>query len=231
LIKCPGACPGDLYYGYDWDWRRARDSFERAAALAPGEAGVISNLARLATTIGAADQSVQLGRRAVELDPLNSYAQYILCMALFQAGRFEELGTQVPQLLQLSQNGAKQQVFSLLMLQRNDEALRVAGQAEGANGKFLVSLASWAGGRKAEANATLAQLKATAADTAAYQIAQLHAQRGEVDEAFAWLETSFRQRDTGMIWLKNDPLLRGLHGDPRWLPLLRKMGLADNQLK
>ena len=35
------------------------------------------------------------------------------------------------------------------------------------------------------------------------------------------------QRDGGLAWTKVDPFLRSLHADPRWNPLLRKMGLAD----
>jgi TolB-like protein/Tfp pilus assembly protein PilF len=222
---------GLVYYGGDWDWRRAQDAFEHALALAPGNASILGNLARLATTMGDNDKAVRLGRRAVELDPLNAYAQYTLCMALFQAGRFEELGRQVTQLVQLSRFGTKQEVFALMMLKRSEEALRVAERGEGHNRTFLLALTNWDVGHKSEADKYFARLKAEAADSAAYQIAELYAWRGAVDEAFEWLETSYRQRDAGMIWLKNDPLLHGLHGDPRWKPLLRKMGLADDQLK
>jgi hypothetical protein len=35
------------------------------------------------------------------------------------------------------------------------------------------------------------------------------------------------QRDAGTGMAKVSPLLRGLHGDPRWQPFLVKMGLAD----
>jgi hypothetical protein len=51
-----------------------------------------------------------------------------------------------------------------------------------------------------------------------------------VDQAFAWLETGYRQRDSGMGLMKCDPLLKNLHADARWLPFLRKMNLADDQL-
>ena len=52
----------------------------------------------------------------------------------------------------------------------------------------------------------------------------------EARTAFAWLETSYRQRDSGLPLLKCDRLLRNLQSDPRWPPLLRKMKLADDQL-
>ena len=52
-----------------------------------------------------------------------------------------------------------------------------------------------------------------------------------MDQAFAWLETGYRQRDSGMGLVKSDPLLQNLHADARWQPLLQKMKLADEQLK
>ena len=47
------------------------------------------------------------------------------------------------------------------------------------------------------------------------------------DFAFAWLERAYDQRDAGIFWTKVDPLLQSLHADPRWLPFLRRLGLAD----
>jgi tetratricopeptide (TPR) repeat protein len=82
-------------------------------------------------------------------------------------------------------------------------------------------------GRRAESNATIASLIETYADTAALQIAEAFAYRGERDQAFAWLERARAQRDAGMSMVPALSNLRGLHGDPRWLPFLEKVGLAD----
>ena len=50
----------------------------------------------------------------------------------------------------------------------------------------------------------------------AYQIAEVHAFRGEIDEAFAWLDRAYAQRDGGFSEMKGDPLLKNLEGDPRY---------------
>ncbi len=224
---------GFVYYSYDWDWVRARASFQRALQLAPGDASVTSNLCRLATTLGDKEESVRLGRRAVELDPLNTYAQYGLSMAFLQAGKYEELADFLKDFSNPSPITYKLQVFARVLRGKNEEALRITAQvdATSATRPFVTSLVQWASGHRAEADAALDQLKAMASDRAAYQIAQLYAQRGAKDEAFAWLEKSYALHDAGMIWLKNDPFLDVLHSDPRWPVLLRKMNLADDQLK
>jgi len=61
----------------------------------------------------------------------------------------------------------------------------------------------------------------------ALQIAILHAQRGNLDQSFAWLERGFDQSDAGLNLVACEPIFQPLHADPRWVPFLRKMGLAD----
>jgi adenylate cyclase len=58
-----------------------------------------------------------------------------------------------------------------------------------------------------------------------YQIALVYAFRGEIDDAFYWLEQAYDIRDAGLTHLLLDPLLVNLHDDPRWEPFLDKMGL------
>jgi len=53
----------------------------------------------------------------------------------------------------------------------------------------------------------------------------VYAWRGERDAAIEWLERAREQRDAGLTLLKVDTLLRNLHGDPRYLALLKKIGL------
>ena len=81
-------------------------------------------------------------------------------------------------------------------------------------------------GQAAEADAALSELIAEHADIAAYDIAQVCAQRGDVDRAFDWLERGYVQRDSGMPLCANDRLLAPLHDDPRWLPFVKKMGFG-----
>ena len=80
-------------------------------------------------------------------------------------------------------------------------------------------------GRARKSQAALeALIKGNAAD-GAYQIAEVYAWRGETEPAFAWLERARVQADTGLGWIKTDPLLRKIRGDPRYPALLRKLNL------
>jgi TPR repeat protein len=90
-----------------------------------------------------------------------------------------------------------------------------------------VVLVQHARGRAAESAAAMRELTRKCAKGAAYQIAEGYAYRGDADRAFEWLERAHRQRDAGLASMKIDPLLRDLHTEPRWLPWLQRMGLAD----
>jgi hypothetical protein len=94
-----------------------------------------------------------------------------------------------------------------------------------------VACARWGQKKIPEADAALAQLTSGFAETAAYQVAEVYAYRGDKDKSFEWLERARRQRDPGLAGLRKDPLLPNLRDDPRWNSFLHTMGLADDQLK
>ncbi len=48
---------------------------------------------------------------------------------------------------------------------------------------------------------------------------------GEYDDAFAWLNQAYEQRQGYLVWLAVDPKYKPLHQDPRWGELLEKVGL------
>ena len=56
------------------------------------------------------------------------------------------------------------------------------------------------------------------------------AYRGEADKAFAWLDKAVEYGDPGLAEIVTDNLFDKIHDDPRWLPFLRKLGKAPEQL-
>ena len=56
------------------------------------------------------------------------------------------------------------------------------------------------------------------------------AYRGEVDRAYDWLDKAAQYRHGVFGSIALYPMLANLHSDARWLPLLRKHGMAPEQL-
>ena len=73
-------------------------------------------------------------------------------------------------------------------------------------------------GRQREARQMLSGLKA-----GAFDIAGGYAVLGDVNEAFRILEKAVEERNSLLVYLKEDPSFDNLHSDPRWQALLRRM--------
>ncbi len=61
-----------------------------------------------------------------------------------------------------------------------------------------------------------------------WPIAITYAWIGEAEEAFAWLERGYRERDPLMKQLRSDPSLDPLRSDPRFDDLLRRIGFPES---
>jgi hypothetical protein len=79
-------------------------------------------------------------------------------------------------------------------------------------------------GDRAASDRALAALKAGYADLAGYQIASVHAVRGEADLAFAELAKAADKHDPGLLDLRVDHSFDPLRKDPRLAALERRLG-------
>ena len=83
-------------------------------------------------------------------------------------------------------------------------------------------------GRKREARRLVQELEESARSdrVSPYHLAVVHSRSGDVDRAMQCLELAYQERASWMLLLKVDPQLDGLRSDPRFLDLLRRVGLA-----
>jgi len=56
-------------------------------------------------------------------------------------------------------------------------------------------------------------------------IASVYSYRGDRSEALKWLDRAYQQRDPNLYFVKWNPFLKNLEGDPRCKAFLRKMNL------
>ena len=93
-----------------------------------------------------------------------------------------------------------------------------------------LSLAYDALGQQAESDTALRELIEKYEKTMAWGIGCVLAFRGEVDRAFEWLDKAVQYNDPTVVSTAGYPMLANLHSDPRWVPFLRKLGMAPEQL-
>ncbi len=221
---------GKIYRDIDWDWKAAKQEFDRAASLDPnGGWGEDSGYLRWILT-GDLDEQIVTLRQRLRRDPLDPNIFVDLGVAYRAERRYQESADSFERALELYPRiaGAKSEYAGTLVLLGQPEKALAAAQSDSDKDSRLGILPCiyWKLGRKAESSASLKQLEAHAANSA-YTIAGMYACRGDADRAFEWLERARRERQSGPSNMKFDPFLWDLHSDPRFRPLLVKLNLAD----
>jgi tetratricopeptide (TPR) repeat protein len=213
----------------DFDWVGADASFQRAVTLEPGNPVNLIQAAFTAVLLGRSDDGVRLARQAVELDPLSAGSWESLGEIRFDAGQLDEAVGDLKKALELSPDVwmsriALAQIY--LMQGRPQDALQESEQMQ--FGPFRIrtnAMAYHALGRENESDAALRELIAKYHASAAFSIAAVYAFGNQRDEAFEWLDRAYAQHDGGLIFTKEEPLLKNLHADPRYAAFLKKLNL------
>jgi TolB-like protein/Tfp pilus assembly protein PilF len=213
---------------YDWDWRGADESYQTAVRLAPNNATALSAAGVLAFTLGRLDEAVTLDLKAIALDPLRQAGHANLGLVLLHAGRLDEAAQRYRHLLELNPQypGAHMRLGQILLLQGQPlEALEMIERDSDEWWRdYAVALALHSLGRAEDADQALADFIANHAD-GPFQTAEIFAWRGEVDQAFEWLDKAYAVRDSGLHEILHDPFVAALKKDPRWPSFLARLGL------
>jgi uncharacterized protein HemY len=84
-------------------------------------------------------------------------------------------------------------------------------------------------GRKDDAKTFLEELKerATIEYVSPMYFAELYVALGNTDEAFIWLEQAYKERNSGMLWLRMRSSWDPLRSDPRFDDFVRRMKFPE----
>jgi len=226
---------GKIQMSYDWDWAGAETSLTRALELAPGNSHILAEMAVLQRFIGNLDASIELNRRAVELDPLALAGYHQLGLALIWAEQSDEALAVYQHLLTLNPEytSANLSLSRILLIQGSMEAAMAAAEREQEPfwREFGILINLYAQGRGEEGDPRLVDFIEQNQADSAYQIATIYGFRGDIDQVFEWLELAYAQRDGGLPEMLSDPFLNQFSNDPRWVEVLKKVGLYEAWLR
>jgi serine/threonine protein kinase/Flp pilus assembly protein TadD len=224
------AALGFVYAALELRMAEAGREFARAYGLAPNDSSIVGHMALWEMVQGNSEQALRLARKSVELDPLSPWARRELCRVLTVSGQLDEARQVMQRVIELSPETTTVHLglsWIALLQGRFDDALSEAGKEKVAGYRFCgKAMAAHGAGLKADSDRYLALLVAEG-EQWSFQIACVHAYRGEVDQAFAALECAYQARDSGIPLTRITPFMKTLHSDPRWPVLLKKIGLAD----
>ena len=208
------------------DFRQASEEYNRALALAPGNAQVLRTSGFFAAQMGHFDAGLAATRRAIVLDPLARQSHTSLSRALYAARRYAEAVAAFAEVISLAPD------FRDTYGERGF-AYYGLGDLESARASCETKPEYWASqqclaviydklGRHADAEAELSKLKQLG-DGAAYQYATIYAQWGNTPKALESLETALRLRDPALQNLKTDSLMDPIREEPRFKKVMKEL--------
>ncbi|PYM07424.1 MAG: hypothetical protein DMF15_11050 [Verrucomicrobia bacterium] len=234
------AALGKVLFFSEIDLTGAMREYKRAIELQPNDATAHHWLGNdTLAALGRFEEAIAQGKRAVELDPLSPVINTDFGTIFYYAHRYEESAMQLRKTLEIDPTFFYAH-FNLGI------ALQAAGDLSGAIAEYekakrlgdniyvsmLCAQAKAHAGDKDAALRMLSDLDKVSQqrEVVGYLRTLLYLSLNNKDEALRWLEQDFEERDGSNIsWIKVDPLLDPLHGDPRFEALVQKVVAPKTQ--
>ena len=230
-----------ILWEHDWNMPAAKKAFARGFQLNPESTIGLGNSAYFYNALGRSDLAVPAMRRVRELDPFNYLVNVAACKIFSFAGLFEESVASIKRAEELFPDwtGAKGQLAWVHYWNGDfEEAIRIReeliSEAESDEGKiwqtFMLAGTHTHAGHRNQGQALYQQFwsRVNHDDVSPIRRAWMHADLGELDDAFFWIEKACEQNEMLLVWLKTYPSFSlSLAGDPRYDQWLKKLGLED----
>ncbi|HEX5889578.1 MAG TPA: protein kinase [Pyrinomonadaceae bacterium] len=227
---------GQIAAYYDYDFPTAEREYRRALELNPNYATAHQWLAEHLASMKRFDESLAEIRRALELDPLSIIINRIYADILVDARRFDEAIEQFHKTIELDPNFATAHFFLGRAYEAQgmyDKAVNEYNKSAALTGfppdqlakmNDAFATAGWRGFVRAVLDYALNDKNTK---TPPFVMAGYYTRLGQKEEAIAWLQKGYEQRDFRMTMLSVDFGFDSIRSDPRFVDLVRKIGLPE----
>jgi serine/threonine protein kinase/tetratricopeptide (TPR) repeat protein len=227
----------NVVFNFDWNWNSAKRSFDRAIALDPAHVTAHQWYGLYLAAMGDSAGAKTHARTVREIDPkapaaLGAVARiYYLtgepdtAIAVYRAALSQDSTFYVARVgigLSYLAKGLPGEAERELR-----KAMTLSPAARAVVPPLLAYTAAVAG-RREEARDALRRLRLSTErrEIPPELVALVHIGLGEADAAMAWLERARAHRSGIVAYLKVEPLVDPLRGDPRFARMLRELGFA-----
>ena len=221
---------------YDWDWQGAEREFKNAIEFNPGYSTAYQWYAEYLAFMGRYDESIAMGKRSMELDPLSPIIASNLAGFYWIAGQYETAIEEYRKTLEMDPNlGVARTYLGLTYaaVEQYDEAIteiqkgiELSGGDDSPHQGILGTIYGLAG-RIDKGQQLLDRVIALSKHRyiSPFQIATTYLALGQKEMAYKWLDRAYAERDHWIVSVKVNPMFRSLRTDARFIALLRKMKL------
>jgi TolB-like protein/Tfp pilus assembly protein PilF len=225
---------GEIQFRYDWDWKSAADTYQRAVNASPSFSLVRDKYSRFLAAAGRTTEALEQARRGLESDPQSAEMRRTFALMLFYLRRYDEALQQTDEAIKQDPSfpgGYVVRARTLSALSRHDDAAQAMQQAIGLGRApaQLLELARIyaAAGRRDDALATLGKVPGVVAPDGIVDVldgAYVLAALGRQDDALTRLERAVADHEPRILWLRVDPRVDALRNNPRFTTVLTRLG-------
>ncbi|MGB3472368.1 MAG: TIR domain-containing protein [Erythrobacter sp.] len=228
----PDLASGHLALGYalnygQLDRAAAYPHHKRAQELSPGDADVQRSVAVFYAYGNQQALATQMIDKVLELDPINARAFRTAGYIALFARDYSATISRMMEALKLNPElvSAEYAIGSARLMQGDVEGALKAFQSEPVPvfSQTGVAICQKKLGNEGAAQAALQALLKEYGGTGLYQQAQIYAQWGETPKALSLIERAFEEKDPGVLFATNDPLLDPIRGEPALDRLLLRL--------
>jgi eukaryotic-like serine/threonine-protein kinase len=234
----PHAALGTVRSLFEWNWRDATAEFERAITINPQYATAYTRYANyVLTPLGRLDEAMVQLRRAQICDPLSSWVNMSIGIVHYYARRYDEADAALRRVLDLDPNFMLAHFFLGRTLVEETrpaegiESLKRSLTLSGGNpwATAEIGYAHARAGNRGGAESALNMLRAQSSHQFVSNCfpALVHAALGDTDEAMRAFERGYAEHSHDLPWLGVHPGLDGMRRDPRFMALLKRIGLVS----
>jgi len=227
---------GGIFKNYDWDWAASEREFKRALELDPNYANGHRMYASLLAAVGRAEESRRETRLGLELDPFSLPIRVEAGYNAYMSDDYERALEEALRTLELEPQFAPAQSVlgqAYEQLGRYDEAIEALEKSRILANEHPATLAALAhvlagAGRMEQARALLGRLTELSQQqhVSPFWLALAYEGLGEKAAALDALEKAYEQHDVILVWLGTEPRVDSLRAEPRFVEMLRRIGLT-----
>ena len=226
---------GHIMFQYDRDWSGAEKEFRRAIELNPNYANAHHWYALSLNWMGRRDEALNAIRQARAIDPLSLVINSNLGFILAAGHQYDQGIEQCRKTLEMDPNFAHAryrlgQIYVMKGMNQDaivelKKAIALSGESPRATAELGLAYARL--GDTSEALKLLSTLRARSRlrYVSPFNVALIYGGLGDNRQALDWLEMAYEERAPSLNFLKLSPAFDGLHSEPRFTELVRRIGL------
>jgi eukaryotic-like serine/threonine-protein kinase len=226
----------EIKHLYEWDQSGAEKEYKRAIDLNPSLEVAHRSYSVFLDHMGRCEEGMAEAKTAKQLDPLRIGMNVNLGIAFYCERNYDQAIAHFQKDLELDPNYYLAQywlVYPYLSKGMYEEAIAEINKEVRHKdlrelwARHQLGIAYALAGNRKEAVKIINSLEKERTEeyVRPWMIASVYAALGEKDQAFAWLEKSYEERDDWIVWTRMYLGFDSLRSDPRFQDLLRRIGL------